>query len=242
MTAGAQPPRTLERMARDAAPDKPKRLAQIRQTYRMTRRSDPRIGWLTLGIFVAVLAVFVALGLLFGTWWLWLLFGVPMALLASAVFFGRRAEKAAYKQIEGQPGSAAAALGTLRRGWIVSQTPVAVTRNQDMVFRVLGRPGIILIGEGQPQRVRQLLAQERKRHTRVAYEVTVHEVVVGSGPDEVPLRRLVKHVTKLPRSIAPAEVTELNNRLRALSTMPVPVPKGPLPKNVRMPKGGFPRT
>ncbi len=229
-------------MARDAAPDKPKRLAQIRQTYRMTRRSDPRIGWLTLGIFLVVVGVFVGLGLLLGTWWAWLIFGIPMGLLAGAVFFGRRAEKAAYAQLEGQPGRAAAALGTLRRGWIVNQTPVAVTRNQDLVFRVLGRPGIILVGEGQPQRVRQLLAQERKRHARVAYEVPVIEVVVGDGPDEVPLRRLVRHVNKLPRSIAPAEVTELNNRLRALTTMPVPVPKGPLPKNARIPKGGFPRT
>jgi hypothetical protein len=45
---------------------------------------------------------------------------------------------------------------------------------------------------------------------------------------------------KLPRSIRPAEVTELRARLRALGTQPVPMPKGPLPRNAKVPRGQMP--
>lgn len=227
-------------MARDEGGKKPKRrrLAQVKQTYTMAKRSDPRIGWVSLGVVLVVLAAIVGLALLLGSpWWLWLIVGFPAALLAGAVVFGRRAEKAAYTQLEGQPGAAASALGTLRKQWIVTNA-VAVNRNQDMVHRAIGRPGIVLIGEGSPHRVAQLLTAERKRHNRVAFEVPVTEVVVGDAEGQVPLRRLGKHVMKLPRKLRPSEVTDLNNRLRALQSQPVPIPKGPLPRGARMPKGG----
>jgi hypothetical protein len=225
-------------MARDPERKRFKRLQQVRQTYTMAKRSDPHILWWSLGALVGVLAIITGLGLIFGTWWTWLILGFPLALLAGLVVFGRRAERAAYRQLEGQPGAAASALGTLRRGWIVTHA-VAVNRNQDMVHRVIGRPGIVLVGEGNPHRVGQLLASERKRHQRVAYEVPVHEIVVGNGDGQVPLRGLSKRITKLPRKLRPSEVTELNNRLRALQTMPVPIPKGPLPRNLKLPKGGL---
>lgn len=225
-------------MARDPGRERFKRLNQVRQTYRMAKRTDPRILWWSLGVMVLVLAVITVLGLIFGTWWTWLILGFPLAALAGTVVFGRRAEKAAYGQLEGQPGAAASALSTLRRGWIVTHA-VAVNRNQDMVHRVIGRPGIVLVGEGNPHRVQQLLASERKRHQRVAYDVPVHDIIVGNGDGQVPLRGLGRRVSKLPRKLRPSEVTELNNRLRALQTMPVPVPKGPLPRNIKLPKGGL---
>jgi len=226
-------------MARDTAKKpKRKRFQQVKQTYTMAKRSDPRILLWSLGTLALVLAAFVGVGLLVGSWYFWLIIGLPIAVLAGAVIFGRRAERAAYSQLEGQPGAAASALGTLRRGWIVTNA-VAVNRNQDMVHRVLGRPGIVLVGEGNPHRVSQMLASERKRHTRVAYDVTVQEVVLGRGDGQVPLPRLAKHVMKLPKKLRGGDVTELNNRLRALNTSPVPMPKGPLPRNVKMPKGGI---
>jgi Domain of unknown function (DUF4191) len=225
-------------MARDLGRERFKRLKQIRQTYRMAKRSDPRILWWSLGVIVLVLAVLVGLVLLSGISWTWLVVALPLAVLAGTIVFGRRAERAAYAQLEGQPGAAASALSTLRRGWIVTHA-VAVNRNQDMVHRVIGRPGIVLVGEGNPHRVAQLLASERKRHQRVAYDVPVHDIIVGTGDGQVPLRGLGKRVTKLPRKLRPSEVTELNNRLRALQTMPVPIPKGPLPRNLKLPKGGL---
>src|SRR5918995_1841036 len=184
--------------------EKKGRFAQIKQTYRMAKKSDPYLGWITLGTVLAVLAVLVLVGVLLGPVWLWPILGLPLALLAGALVFGRRAERAAYSQIEGQPGAAVAALGTLRRGW--DTTPVVATnRHQDVVHRAVGRPGVVLVGEGTSA-------------TRVA-----------------------KHVMKLPRSLRPAELTELRSRLRALGTQPLAMPKGPLPRGMKIPRGGMPR-
>jgi hypothetical protein len=228
---------------RDEQPEsarKKGRLAQIKQTYQMAKRTDRYIGWISLGVVVAVLAVLVVVGLIVKPIWLWVVMGLPFALLAGAVVFGRRAEKSAYSQIEGQPGAAMAALGTLRRGW--DSTPVVATnRHQDVVHRVVGRPGVILVGEGtSASRVVNLLNQEKRRHARVVGEAPVYDVVVGNDEDQVPLRRLPKYVMKLPRNLRPAEVTELRSRLRALGTQPVAMPKGPLPRNMKIPRGGMP--
>jgi hypothetical protein len=221
----------------DAGTEKTGRIAQIRQTYKMARRSDRWVGWIILGILVGVIALSVLVGLFVGPLWLWIIVGLPIALLAAAIVFGRRAERAAYGQIEGQPGAAAAALGTLRRGW--DTTPmVGANRHQDVVHRAVGRPGIVLIGEGAVAgRVANLLAQEKKRHARVAPDMPVIEVIVGREEGQVPLPRLTRHLNKLPKNIRPAEVTELRQRLRALGTTPIGIPKGPLPKGARIPRG-----
>ena len=107
-------------------------------------------------------------------------FGVSMGLLVALIVFGRRAERAAYGQVEGQPGAAAAGLSMLRRGWSI-QNAVAVTKNQDLVHRVVGRPGIILIGEGNPTRVRNLLAVEKKKHARFAADAPIYDITAGRG-------------------------------------------------------------
>ena len=121
-------------------------------------------------------------------------------MLAALVVFGRRAERAAYAQVEGQPGAAAAALGVLRRGWKVQQA-VAVTKNQDLVHRVVGRPGVILVGEGNPARVRHLLGVEKKKHARVVGEVPIFDVLVAEDePDGIPIKKLSKHIMKLPQA------------------------------------------
>ena len=114
------------------------------------------------------------------------------------IIFGRRAQRAAYDQMDGQRGSAAAALNMLRRGWKVDPA-IAFTKQQDVVHRVVGPPGIVLVGEGNPTRVKQLLVNERRKHERVAAETPIHEVVCGRGEGEVPLPKLVRHVQKLGR-------------------------------------------
>lgn len=224
-------------MARNDQSDTEKqgRIAQIRQTYKMTKRSDPRIGWILLGLFLLVVAVTVTLGIFVGPLWMWSVMGLPVALLVAAIVFGRRAERSAYAQIEGQPGAAAAALNTLRRGW--DTTPmIGANRYQDVVHRVVGRPGIVLVGEGEnPGRVKNLLAQEKKRHARVAPEAPIHEIVVGRDGGLVTLPGLTKHVRKLPKKLRPADVTDVRQRLRALGTQPMGMPKGPLPKGTKIP-------
>jgi hypothetical protein len=221
-------------MAKNDQPEKPNRRAQIAQAYRITKQSDPRIGLVLLGVFL--LTALVVGGLLWVFWHpvIAVMIGLPMGLLAAMIVFGRRAEKAAYAQVEGQPGAAAASLGMLRRGWDV-KPGVAFTKSQDIVHRVVGRPGIVLVGEGSPNRVRNLLQVEKKKHARVAGEVPIYDVVAGDGEGQVPVKKLPRHIMKLPRSLRPADVTDVLQRLRALDAMrpQAPLPKGPMPQSAR---------
>ena len=218
----------------DGGEKKQGRLKQIRSAYKMTRKQDPKIGLVLAGIFLGVAAVFALLAVFLGPWWIWAAIGFPIALLATTFVFGRRVEKAAYSQIEGQTGAAASALQTLRRGWYVTPA-VAVTKNADIVHRVVGRPGIILVGEGQPSRVKNLLAAERKKHARVAGGAPVTEIIAGDGEGEISIRKLTKHVMKLPSVLQPSEITDLLARLKALDAVrpQVPLPKGPIPTSMK---------
>jgi hypothetical protein len=222
-------------MAKNDEPTaKTSRLKQIRSAYQLTKKSDPRIGLLLAGIFLGVVAIFVVVGLLEGPLLIWIPLGVALGLLAATVIFGRRVEKAAYSQIEGQAGAAASALQTLRRGWNVTPA-VAVTKNADIVHRVVGRPGIVLVGEGQASRVKNLLTAERKKHVRVAGGAPVIEIVAGQGEGEIDIRKLTKYVMKLPSSLQPSEITDLLQRLKALDAVrpQVPMPKGPVPSSLK---------
>lgn len=223
-----------------AKPPKQKkhRLAQLKQSYRMTKQSDPKVGLVLLLWFAIGLLLGGGLLLLLGIHWIFaLISGVLTGTLAALIVFGRRAQRAAFAQMEGQPGAAAAALTMLRRGW-KTDPAIAFNRNQDVVHRVVGPPGIVLVGEGNPHRLKSLLASERRKHERVVSETPIYEVVVG-GPDRpegtVPLPRLVKHVSKLGRNIKGPQMTEVLSRLRALDAnrSAVPLPKGPIPTNLR---------
>jgi hypothetical protein len=221
------------------APEKQGRIKQIAASYRMTKQSDPKIGLILLGVFVvaAALAFLLFFFLIPGSWILDVITAVMVGLLAVLIVFGRRAQKAAYAQIEGQPGAAAAALGLLRRGW-KTDPAIAFNKNQDIVHRVVGPPGIVLIGEGNPNRLRSLLANERRKHERVVSEVPIHEVIVGDPskvPGAVPIPKLSRHVQKLGRNIKGAQMTDVLSRLRALDAnrSNIPLPKGPMPTNLK---------
>ncbi|GAB2594840.1 DUF4191 domain-containing protein [Streptomyces capparidis] len=228
-------------MARKEASESenPGRLKQIRLAYQMTKRVDPRVGLIVAAVGILTFGVALAIGFLIGhPIWLGIL-GFLLAFLAMAIVFGRRAERAAFGQMEGQPGAAAAVLNNIRRGGWTITPAVAANRNQDVVHRAVGRPGIVLVGEGNPNRVRHLLTAEKKKMARIVADVTVTEIVVGDGEGEVPLKKLQSTLMKLPRVVPAAQVTEINDRLRALGDLmsKMPIPKGPMPKNIRMPKG-----
>jgi len=213
------------------------RIAQIRAAYRMTRKSDPLVGWVTLAWAGGVFAVFLVIGLIIGLPIYLGLLGLASGVLAATIVFGRRVERTAYAQLDGQPGAAAAVLNTLRRGWTVTPA-VNVTRNQDIVHRAVGRPGIVLVGEGASSRIAKLVANQRERTARVVGpDVPIYEVMAGDVEGQIPLRKLQRHVMRLPRNLRPGEVGEVNRRLRALPQTNVPMPKGPLPRNIRLPKG-----
>lgn len=223
-----------KKKAKDGSPG---RIKQLIEAYRFTRKEDRWIGWVLLATAVGPFLVLLGLGYLLGQPILLGLLGVSAGILVALIVFGRRAERAAYLQIKGQPGAAAAPLNLLKRGWTVTPA-VAVTKNQDLVHRVVGRPGVVLVAEGAPTRVGNLLLQEKRKISRVAPEVPVHEIVAGDGDGQVPLRKLSRTVTKLPKALTPAQVNELNFRLKALASQQgqLPIPKGPLPKNVKMPR------
>ena len=124
----------------------------------------------------------------------------------------------------------------LRKGWTVTPA-VAVTKQQDIVHRAVGPAGVVLVGEGVPSRVANLIATERKKVTRFVPDVPVYDVQAGNGTDQIPLRKLNNHLMKLPRNLKAPQVIEVNRRLKALGTMSLPIPKGPMPKGTRMPRG-----
>lgn len=223
-------------------PNKAGRIKQIRQSYTMTKQSDPKIGPVLLGTFVlGALAGFALMLLAFRSGLVFpIIFGVLVGTLAVLIVFGRRAQRAAITQIEGKPGAAAAALGMLKRGW-KTEPAIAVTKQQDVVTRVVGPPGIVLIGEGNPNRLRPLLTSERRKHERVTSETPIHEVLVGHDPGQVPLAKLTKHVTKLGREIKPAQMTDVLQRIKALDAnrSSIPMPKGPVPTSMKGMRGNL---
>jgi hypothetical protein len=210
-------------------------LANLRRAFSITRQHDPLFLPLLGGTLVVVTGGLIGVGFALGHWLSLTILGVIAGLLAGMIVFGRRASRAAYTEIEGRPGAAGSVLNGLRGAWRV-QLGVAFTRNQDLVHLAVGRPGVVLVGEGSSHRVQQLLIQEKRRFARALPDIPLYEVSVGEAPNQVPLRRLQSHLTKLPRNIKPARVRELDNRLRALGGGP-PLPKGPLPQPGRIPKG-----
>ncbi len=236
-----QDPKKARKTKKVKDPNKPGRIKQIRQSYTMTKQTDPKIGLILLGVFLlAGLAAFAVMLLVFNSLYFPILFGVLTGILAVLIVFGRRAQKSALAQIEGKPGAAAAALGMLRRGW-KTEPAIAVNRQQDVVTRVVGPPGIVLIGEGNPNRLRPMLTAERRKHERVARETPIHEVLVGRDEGQVPLPKLTKHVTKLGRNLKPAEMTDVLARIKALDAnrSNIPMPKGPVPTSMKGMRGNL---
>ena len=211
------------------------RLAQLRQAFTLTRQADPRLVPLLAAAFLVPFVLLLLLGLLVGHPFVLGFLGVLFGVLAAAVVFGRRVQSHALGQVEGQVGAAAAVLNGMRGDWRVTPA-VGFTREQDLVHRVVGRPGIVLVGEGSTGRARGLVVTEKKRLARFVGDVPVYDVLVGDGEGQVPLRGLEKHFAKLPRNVAPKDVNVLDRKLKAMAP-PLPVPKGPMPGGGRMPRG-----
>ena len=208
-------------------------VGMIRQAYSLTYRNDPKLPWVMLIAFVVVFAVVEVLGIVFDAPFLVLPLAVLLGLLAALILFGRRAQGSAYRQVEGQPGAAAWVLEGMRGDWRVS-SGVAGTRELDALHRVLGRPGVILVGEGSPQRVRGLIAAEKRRIAKVVGDTPIYDVSVGDAEGQVPLKKLNTHMVKLPRNLSAGEVNALAKRMSALGGARPPLPGGPLPGGRQM--------
>lgn len=219
-----------------ADPERPGRIKQLRMVAQIVQKANPKGMPIVYASAVGTVVLFVVLGLVTGYVWQLILLGIMVAITVGLVVFSQLAQKAQYSMLTGQPGAAAAVLQGMRGNWQVTPA-VAVTRDQDVVHRVVGFPGIVLVSEGPASRVQRMLVAEKKRVQRVAIDVPVYDVQCGDGEGQIPLNKLQRHLMKLPRMIKKQAVSEVNYRLRALPQT-VPMPKGPMPKGMRMPRGG----
>jgi Domain of unknown function (DUF4191) len=209
------------------------RRRQIFDAFKLQRREDKKLVPLMVGAFLLAVLVVFGIGLIFHVQWLVLPVGIALGVLAAISIFGRRVQRSVYAKAEGQPGAAGWALDNMRGQWRV--TPgVAGTTHLDAVHRVIGRPGVILVGEGVPHRVKGLVAQEKKRTARVVGSTPIYDVVVGNDEGQVPLGKLQRHLMKLPRNISAAEMDSLEARLAALGSRAAAMPKGPPPAGAKM--------
>jgi hypothetical protein len=217
------------------APKKQGRIAQLRAVFTMTRQVDPAVVWWMLLGAVVTLVIALGVGLAVGHPLYTSVLGLPLAFMVALVIMARRAERAAYSRFAGQPGASSMALQNLRRGWNVEQEPVAIDpRSQDVVFRAVGRPGVVLIAEGPVNRATRLAETERKRVVRVlGNTVPVTILLCGEGEGQIPLRKLSGHMLRLKPSLTKVEVGEVAKRLRALGGVRPPIPKGIDPTRVR---------
>ncbi len=221
----------FKRKKKEAKIKKP-RFQTFRDAYKVTRAEKSWIGWALIALFTAVLVAGVTLGFVLGRPVYGGFVTLPLAALATMFFFTRVAGSAAYASIEGQLGAGASVLMAIRKGWTTTPA-VAVNKQQDMVHRSVGRAGIVLTGEGGFA-VRQMVQDEKRKSERYAPGVPIIEVFVGDGEGQVPLRKLQKHVTKLPKKLTPHQMREVRARLKAVGGMSLPIPKGPMPKGVKI--------
>jgi hypothetical protein len=209
------------------------RRAQVLEAFNIQRREDKALLPLMIGVIVVVTAVAFGVGFVFGEQWVALPLGIALGVLGAMLVFGRRVQRNVFAKAEGQPGAAAWALENLRGGWKVTPA-VAGTTQLDAVHRVIGRPGVVLVAEGAPHRLKPLLAQEKKRVARIIGDTPIYDVTVGNGEGQVPLAKLPRHLAKLPRNVTAAQIDGLETKLAILSTRAAAIPKGPLPQGAKM--------
>ncbi|MGV9305416.1 MULTISPECIES: DUF4191 domain-containing protein [unclassified Nonomuraea] len=222
-------------MAKPVDPEKPGRIKQLRMIAKIIQQANPKGMPIVFLSAVATLAVVIVIGLVTGFFWYSIFIGVMLAFTVGLVVFGQLAQRAQYSLLDGQTGAAAAVLQGMRGNWEVTPA-IAANRDQDLVHLVVGHPGIVLVSEGPGNRVQKMLVGEKKRLQRVAMDVPVYDIQCGDGEGQIPLGKLQRHLMKLPRNLKKPAVNQVKDRLRSLPKN-LPMPKGPMPKGARMPRG-----
>jgi hypothetical protein len=231
---------------RSTAPEKrPNFFRQLSTLYTFTQKAFRWLPWLLAGIFVLSIGAGVAVGLLIPPvmWWsiaLWAVTGLMLGILISLMTMTRLSTSARYRQIDGMPGAAGHVLSTsLGRNWTASDMPVGVNpKTQEAVYRVVGRGGVVIVGEGARGRLTRLVGEERSKIQRVASGVPVTVIYVGHGDDEVTIAKLAGTIKALPkkidRSTQAAVIKRVDSVSQSLASMPIP--KGIDPTKVRAPR------
>ena len=211
------------------------RLKQIGQVFSFTAKQDKWFVPLLLAAVLIPLALTVLAVIAWG--WIYLPIGIMVTLLAAVIVLNLRSNAAMMNAAEGQPGAAASLIENMRGDWRVR--PAASSTTQfDMVHIVIGRPGVILLAEGNPQRVRGLLGQEKKRLSKVIGNAPLYDYVIGTEEGQLPVKKVRSTLMRMPRNLTGKDVNSLDKRLGALMARPQ-MPKGAIPKNMRPAKGAF---
>ena len=211
-------------MSEKKPPAKRRWYNNMADAYRVSARSYPWIPWVLVGAAISVIGLFLIIAaLLHLNWIAWLFVGLLAALTTDMAILSFLVPRALSSQIEDTPGSSKAVLQQIKRGWIIPEEPVAVTREQDLVWRIVGRPGVVLISEGPSSRVRPLLNAEAKRVTRILQNVPVHQIQVGRDEGQVALAKLQAAINKLKNALTSEEVPQVSSRLAALKANNPPI-------------------
>jgi hypothetical protein len=235
-------------MAKDKSKKKadkaPGLFAQFGEQVRFLREADTKalpigilvgIGvFLTISVVGAIISNLNFLGIA-----LWVILGIASGYLTCLLVLTRRANTAIFKKYESEPGRVSITVGTLtRRTYKGSNQPVAINpKTKDMVFRIVGPAGVVLMGEGAKTSTKALLEDERRKVQRVASGVSVHTFYSSQDGEGVPLVQLHKKVKQLKRTLNRAEIAAVQNRLSALDTrFGMPIPKGIDPAKMRASK------
>jgi len=223
-----------EAAAKGYAPKKQSQLAVVKDAYKLVKKDSPLAVVWCLVIFVLVLTFGIIIGNNLGHPIYAGFITLPVAFLAAFFLFTRYANTAAFASIQGQLGAGASVLMSIKRGFVTTPA-VNVNRDQDMVHRVSGKAGIVLVGEGGFG-VKSLMQDEKRKMERFLSGVPVTEVIVGENSGQVSIKKLHKHLKKLPKKLNTAQLREVRARLRSVGGLNLPMPKGPMPTNVRMPR------
>jgi hypothetical protein len=231
---------------RTTTPEKrPNFFRQLSTLYTFTHKAFRWLPWLLAGIFVVSIAAGVAVGLFIPPvmWWsilLWSVTGVMLGILISLMTMTRLSTSAMYRQIDGMPGAAGHVLSTsLGRNWTASDMPVGVNpKTQEAVYRVVGRGGVVIVGEGARGRLTRLVNEERSKAQRVASGVPITVLYVGHGEDEVSIDKLASRIKALPKKIDRTTQSAVIKRLESVSQSlaSLPIPKGIDPTKARAPR------
>lgn len=201
--------------------------------FKLARQAYPWIGWLLLGVFLGTLALFILLGFLLNSLVLWIIFGILIAPMVTMIVYTRFVESAAYRQMEGKPGAVGALIGRIKRGWSYSEEPVRFNRNQDLLYRLIGRPGIVVVTEGPSSRVSKLIEEERRLAKRVAQNVPLHVIEVGTEEGQTRLHKFNKELKKYKKVLTNNEVSVIARRYESQNNKSLPIPKGVDPFKMR---------
>jgi len=220
----------------DPAPKKTRWYKLIAQAYTQTAPHDRLLLPIILVSVLGPIAIGVAAGLAFGSTVALIyciIFGLFAGILLGLFMLTRRFEKTAFRQMEGVVGGSLAVAQSIRNGWEFDENPQAVdTKGRGVVFRGVGKTGIVLLAEGGGP-AHRLVDDTTKRLNKLVPGVPVRAIYVGKGPNEVPISKVVKEIKKGKTVLSRGERSAVAARLRAIGGAKLPMPKGVDPMRAR---------